>query len=113
VKEKQIENAILNWLALQSWFFFKINNTGIHGTEKSGRKFWRSKSKYDINGKSDIMGVIDGRFIAIEVKTPDRILKVSDAQHEFLYNTNMHGGLGFVASSIDDVKEVFKQEGIL
>ena len=52
-------------------------------------------------GISDIIGCYQGRFIAIEIKSPKGI--VSPGQRAFLDKVNDAGGRGFVARSIEDV----------
>lgn len=53
-------------------------------------------------GVSDILGVLpDGKFLAIEVKTPTG--RVSDHQQKFIDKVNASGGVAFVARSLDDV----------
>jgi hypothetical protein len=54
-------------------------------------------------GVSDIIGCWNGRFLAIEVKTPGG--RVSPDQEKFLEAVRRHGGIAFVARSIDDVIE--------
>ena len=53
-------------------------------------------------GIADILGIYQGRFLAIEVKGPRG--KVSDAQSRFLRNIEEHGGIAFVARSVEDLK---------
>ena len=52
-------------------------------------------------GVPDILGIYKGQFLGIEVKTEKG--KVSPEQEAFLENIRKHGGIGFVARSIDDV----------
>jgi penicillin-binding protein-related factor A (putative recombinase) len=53
-------------------------------------------------GVSDIIGCWNGRFLAIEVKTPAG--RVTDDQRKFLGRIRNHGGIAFVvARSVDDV----------
>jgi penicillin-binding protein-related factor A (putative recombinase) len=52
-------------------------------------------------GISDILGVYEGRFLAIEVKRPGG--RVSSEQRAFIERVNEEGGVGFVAYSVDDV----------
>jgi hypothetical protein len=52
-------------------------------------------------GISDILGIHEGRFLAIEVKTASGSL--SPAQARFLANVVDRGGIGFVARSAEDV----------
>lgn len=60
-------------------------------------------------GSSDLIGwTAEGRFLAIEVKTPTGSVKKEQAQ--FLAAVNAAGGLGFVARSPLDVdKNLIKE----
>ena len=101
VTEKEIENAILDYLTLLPGTYFKNNTVGIYDPIK---KVHRKPGKHHRNGVSDILGIdANGRFVAIEVKTPSG--KVSDNQKLFIEDINKHGGIAFVARSVDDVRE--------
>jgi len=52
-------------------------------------------------GVPDILGIYKGQFLGIEVKTAKG--KVRPDQEQFLENIRKHGGIGFVARSLDDV----------
>jgi Holliday junction resolvase len=52
-------------------------------------------------GIPDIIGIWNGRMLAIEVKTAKG--KLSDKQESKIREINRAGGLAFVARSIDDV----------
>jgi Holliday junction resolvase len=52
-------------------------------------------------GIPDIIGIWNGRMLAIEVKTEKG--KLSDKQEAKIREINQAGGLAFVARSIDDV----------
>ena len=54
-------------------------------------------------GIADILGIYNGKFLAIEIKTHRG--RVSPEQQRFLDNVNQHGGIGFVARSVEDVAE--------
>ena len=54
-------------------------------------------------GIPDIVGIWQGKLLGIEVKTAKGV--VSDKQALKLREINRHGGLAFVARSIDDVVE--------
>ena len=54
-------------------------------------------------GVSDIIGIYRGKYLAIEVKCPGN--KLSDRQKAFLDRVNEEGGIGFMATSVDDVIE--------
>lgn len=99
--EKQIENAILDYLTLLPGTYWKNNSTGVFDPTK---KVFRKSPKYHRNGVSDILGIdADGRFVAIEVKTPKG--RLSENQKLFLDDINHFGGIAFVARSVDDVRE--------
>ena len=52
-------------------------------------------------GISDIIALINGTALFIEVKTPTG--KLSPSQEEFLMDVNYHGGIGLVVRSVEDV----------
>lgn len=51
-------------------------------------------------GSADLIGVANGRFIALEVKTPTG--RVSREQAQFLALVNARGGIGRVVRSVED-----------
>ena len=108
ITEKQIENAILDFLALlPNSVFWKNNNTGVFDPI---RKSFRKTSRHHRNGCSDILGVLldgntgIGKFVAIEVKT--KTGRVSKNQKQFLEDVRNCGGIAFVARSVDEVREI-------
>lgn len=58
-------------------------------------------------GVADIIGCINGRFLAIEVKRENG--KLSDHQETFLENVRRSGGIAFVARSINDCIDNLKE----
>lgn len=58
------------------------------------------------HGIADILGIYQGKFLAIEVKTERGT--VSPAQQRFLANVRDQGGIAFVARSVEDVIEKLK-----
>ena len=100
LKEKDIESLILDYLNKRGIFAFKVNTVGIFDPVK---KVYRSMGKFTLKGTSDILGIMKGgRFLAIEVKSKRG--KVSKEQKAFLYRVNKLGGLGFVARSLEEVR---------
>lgn len=97
--EKVIENAILDYLLMYDVMFFKIQNVGIFDPTK---KTFRKPSRHHKAGVSDILGIINGRFVAIEVKTPTG--RLSKSQAKFLDEVKNNGGLTLVARSVEDVQ---------
>ena len=101
--EKQIENAILDYLALLPGTYWKCNNVGLWDSNK---KVYRQPGRHFRHGTSDILGIMgdgSGRLVAIEVKTKKG--RLSEYQKQFLEDINKHGGIGFVARSLDEVRE--------
>jgi hypothetical protein len=97
-KESDILRAVLEWLHWHHIFVFRVNNTGIFDpTQKRFRSFQGMK------GVSDILGIINGRFLAIEVKRPGQ--KPRPDQAEFLKEINNQGGLGIVVHSLDELEK--------
>ena len=84
--EQQIQKQILTYLEKQpnSYFFKTIT------TNKSGIP--------------DIIGHINGKFIAIEVKKPNALHTVTPIQQHNIDTINTTGGLAIVATSVADVK---------
>lgn len=73
------------------------NNTGAY---KANERYVR----YGLCvGSSDIIGIYQGRFLAVEVKTPKG--KLTEAQKNFLNTVNANGGIGFTARRKEDVKK--------
>ena len=86
-------------------YCWRNNSTGIYDQK---RKSFRTKSKYDINGVSDICGVLpDGKALFIEVKTKKG--KLSPAQKKFLQMVKDLGGIAFKADCLKDVKDELSQ----
>lgn len=52
-------------------------------------------------GIPDIIGIFNGRYLGIEVKTARG--RLSDKQQQKIDEINAQGGLAFVARSVDDV----------
>lgn len=106
--EKVIETAILTYLNyLPHCFAWKNNSTGVFDAKRGC--FRKSKNKFAINGVSDILGVYNGRLLAIEVKKPGGV--TSKEQKQFINRVVRLGGIAGVARSIDEVREILKSDG--
>lgn len=78
------------------------------------RRVWHYKqfqSLGSLHGISDIIGIHNGRYLAIEVKREDG--KLSDKQWIFLNRVKEEGGLAFVARSIQDIDKGLLGDGKL
>jgi hypothetical protein len=108
--EKVIENEILEFLWLKGVYCWKNQTVGIWNAKTNG---YRKKSKYQINGVSDILGILkNGVFFAIEVKTLVPKKYPSKEQREFIKNINDSSGIAFCARSTQDVIDEFARLGV-
>lgn len=60
--------------------------------------FTQHGDAYTGPGRSDLMGCADGRFFAVEVKTPTGV--ISEKQKLFISQVRAAGGIAFVARSV-------------
>ncbi len=94
--EQGIQRAVLSYLRYRGIFCWKNNTAGI--VVKARNTYIPSHAP----GVADILGILkDGRFLAIEVKSPTG--KVSPHQQQFLDEINARGGVAFVARSAEEV----------
>lgn len=99
VSEKDIQDAILDYLKVIGIFAWRQNTGCMEINEGSNRRFIR----FGLVGMSDILGVLpDGRMLAIEVKTDKG--KTTEYQEAFLNKVKDSNGVSFVARSIEDVQ---------
>lgn len=83
--------------------FWWNKSTGIF--DKKRGVFRKAKSRFDMNGVPDILGIYRGLFFAIEVKAGKN--KPSESQDKFLLEFNRRGGFGIVAYGVADVQKLF------
>lgn len=109
MKEQPVQGHILHYLMINGIFAWKNSNGSTYDPT---RKIFRRKTKYEINGVSDILGILpDGRFLAIEVKRFNPKTYPSQPQKYFLTNINKSNGLAFVAWRLEDVIEMLEKYG--
>lgn len=102
LKENAIENQILTWLYYQKVWAWK-NVTGGYFDAKR-KVFRKQRSKFAINGVSDIVGVFKGRPLFIECKAHSG--RLTPDQKAFLDRAKKEGALACVAKSISDVEQL-------
>lgn len=100
LSEAVIENQILTWLFYQKIWAWK-NITGGYFDAKR-KVFRKQRSKFAINGASDIVGVFKGRPLFIECKALSG--RLTPDQKAFLDRASKEGALAFVARNIGDVE---------
>lgn len=93
-KEADIQRTILDWLAAKRIFHYR-QNTGAVKTED---RFFR----FGTPGAPDIVAVIGGRYVGIEVKRRGGMQ--TPGQREFEGRLNTAGGLYVLARSLEDVE---------
>lgn len=102
VSEKFLQNTIIDWLnANTSGMFWQNDSVAIRGRKRCNR--------YRPNGVSDILGVISGQSVAIEVKSPTG--KLLQSQIEFSQRFRRAGGEYYVIRSLEDLTELAKISG--
>lgn len=95
--EKDIQNAICEYLKLRGHFFWRQNV--IPAIDKQGN--FRRMGKYTTTGIPDIILVKNGQFWGLEVKTPKT--SQSPNQRDFEAKLKENGGNYHVVRSVDDV----------
>lgn len=106
--EGQIKYDICEWLSLQPrCFFYVTQSQGIWDPRR--RCFRKNNGKYNRKGVSDIAGIWQGRPLYIEVKAPKGTVR--QEQLEFIEEVHSHGGIAFVARSVQDVIEGLFEAG--
>lgn len=68
---------------------------------------------FTVHGIPDIVGLVNGRFFAIECKAPGRESTTTPNQKNIIDAINAVGGVVFVASDVETVKRVFAERGLV
>jgi len=99
----------------------RIKNDCLHYLEKRGFFVWNNPTgtvriapdrwiHFGRKGSSDIIGVMpDGRFLAVEVKTPHG--RLSSEQSAFLEKVRGLGGVAVLARSLYELDNALRREG--
>lgn len=105
-KETVIEADILTYLnVMPNMFAWKNKTMGVY--DPVIKAYRKSNNKHVYKGVPDIIGVCNGKFIAIEVKTEKGV--VSKDQKKFIERLSNHGARVLVARSLSDVRKWFKE----
>lgn len=112
--EKQIENDCLDWLNRQpKTLAWKHNSTGIYDKKN---ETYRRKSRFDLNGISDIIGISDGKMLCFEIKTPETINRNTEtkkSQVVFINKVKSLGAIAAIICSLEDLKNEFERQKTL
>jgi hypothetical protein len=96
--EKEIENAIIDYLRLKHWLVFRVHNVTQYDSHLGA---YRTAGKGFIHGVADLCAMKECRLVWIEVKTPRG--KQSPAQKSFEARVKLEQFEYLLARSIDDV----------
>jgi len=94
VKESEVQRAILDYLKIKRVFYYRQNTGGI--VAESGHFV-----RYGTPGSPDIICVIKGQYVGIEVKAPKG--KQNPNQIQFQQDLERAGGRYVLAYSLDDI----------
>ena len=98
MKESGIQSDVLRWLSLQPKQVFAWRQyTGPIVRGEKGQTFF---TKNPCPGLPDIVVIIKGRFIGLEIKQPKG--KQSPEQKSFEESISKAGGFYFIIRSLDD-----------
>ena len=97
MKEIEIQRSILDYLEKKRIFHYR-NNSG--GFRDINNHFYR----FGALGSPDIICVVDGKYIGLEVKTKKG--QQSEHQKDFQKKLEKAGGEYYVVRSIDDVMKI-------
>lgn len=103
--ERKLCNNIIQYLGYHGVFCWRENAGLVQTTNKYGQSH---RVRLGFAGKSDILGMYKGSFLALEVKLPQTRNKVTSAQNEFLERVRLHGGIAAVVTSPEEALKVVK-----
>jgi hypothetical protein len=107
VKERDIQRAVLDYLAARRIFAFRTNTGAAMLPGRGGKP---QLVRFGYKGVADVIGCYQtpaaykGRFFAIEVKGPKG--KQSDEQADFQREVEKAGGIYILARSVEDVAKI-------
>ena len=102
MSETDLVRAILKYLKVCGVCCWRQNTGAVRFNRGAGKG--SSFVRFGEPGISDILGITwSGKFLAIEVKLPGK--KPTGNQKEFLRKIDAFGGVAFVATSLEDIKE--------
>jgi len=97
ISEHDLQKLILDYLALHRVFHYR-QNTGAFAAEYKGKKRF---VRFGVKGLPDIICVVQGRYIGIELKREK--LEQSKAQVEFQVGLEHAKGKYILARTLEDV----------
>ena len=105
--EKEILAQCRDYLRLTGWMVLRVNGGAVTGEYKGRRRFVRFT---DTPGVSDLLALRDNVFLAIETKRQGR--EPTAEQSAFLMDVRLHGGVGLVVHSLDELQRELEARGL-
>ena len=100
---KAISEYLFAMMRVGKGVWWRVNNGGVYDPTK--KVFRKPAGKLNYAGISDIMGVYNGKFYAIEVKAGKN--KATSEQEAFGQMVESQDGVFILAYSVDDLLEIF------
>lgn len=110
--ETEIQNKIRLLLSQQGFIIFRNNVGAWKHPNGQWIKYGLCEGSSDLIGwrsliiTPDMVGKQIAQFVAIETKRPKKS-KISQSQSHFIHVVQKSGGLGIIASSVEDIKDNF------
>ena len=101
--ESQLVNQIIEGLLYRGIFCWRNNNIPVFSQKQN---CFRKLPKFTPKGVADILGLMSGKFLAIEVKIEKN--KQTESQILFGENIKKNNGIYFVARCWEDVVKELK-----
>lgn len=102
--EKDIQDAVCQYLALKKHFFWRQNTAPTVQKSADGWAF-RKMGKYAMKGIPDVIVLVSGGFfVGLEIKRPGK--KLSEDQVEFKRRCDEIGAEYHLITSIEDLKVI-------
>lgn len=96
--KKQPESALVKKIMLKLEVKFGGSWNKIHG------------GAYQASGMSDIIGCVQGNFVALEVKIPGRENTLTKLQSKFLEEIRQAGGIAAMITSPEQALKIVEEE---
>lgn len=106
--ESDIQREICDWLEKRGLFFWRSNNVPVFAKNNAGKMVYRSLPKHTPKGIPDIMIVMEGKLVGLEVKRPGAALRPE--QRSFGDRLIENGGGYYIVTSIEDTLNAIAYE---
>jgi len=108
VTEADVLRACFEYLLYIGALVLRVNSGAVQPESDGGKARFVSFYKWQILGDdqhiagvSDLVALVEGKLICVEVKRPGKLQNVTDDQMRFLAAVKARGGIGLVVDSLD------------